>query len=132
MRPPVPIGVLVIGVYHSLIGGLNLLALGLLMIAAFTTAILIPPSLGGGLILVLLSFGLIFFAALHLSVGVGLWRGNRAALVGAIVLSGLLALGGAGIGAVEGEIVGLGSCLFHGGMTIYLLFSKTVHAAFSR
>ena len=133
MRPPVPIGALVIAVYHALIGGVNLLALGLLLIAVFSSAILVPAFLAGGVLLVLFCFGLIFFASLHLAVGVGLWRGNRAALVGAIVLSGLLGLSGLTVFSVEGEAtVGLGSALFHGGMTLYLLLSKKVHAAFSR
>ncbi len=107
MRAPVPFVAKLIGAYHVVIGGMNLLVLALLLIA-------------------------VFFAGLHVSVGVGLCRGNRAALIGAIVLSGLLALGGLGLGAAEQEAAGLGSAVFHGAMTLYLVLSKEVHAAFGR
>lgn len=132
MRAPVPIGAKLIGAYHVVIGGLNLLVLALLLIAVFSAALAVPSFLAGGFVILLLSLGFVFFAALHISVGVGLCRGKRAALLGAIVLSGLLTLGGLGIGAAEAEPAGLGSALFHGAMTLYLLLSKKVHAAFGR
>jgi len=132
MRAPVPLAAKLIGAYHVVIGGMNLLVLALLLIAVFSTALVAPTFLAGGIVVLLFSLGFVFFAGLHISVGVGLCRGNRAALIGAIVLSGLLALGGLGVGTVEGEAVGIGSAVFHGAMTLYLLFSKEVHAAFGR
>lgn len=132
MRAPVPLGAKLIGAYHVVIGGMNLLVLALMLIAVFTAALVAPPFLAGGLVVFFLSLGFVFFAAFHVSVGVGLCRGNRAALIGAIVLSGLMALSGLGWGAAEAEPAGVASAVFHGAMTLYLLLSKKVHAAFGR
>lgn len=132
MSAPVPIGARVIGAYHVFVGGVNFFALILLLIAVFSTVLVAPPFFSGAVFLVLFSMGLVFFGTFHMAVGVGLFRANRKALLCAILLSGLLTLWGLVVGAAAEETVGFGSCVFHGAMTAYLLFSKKVHAAFRR
>ena len=127
-----PLGVRLIGGWHVLVGGLHLFLLAILLLALFTSAIVLPPVLIGAVAVLLASCGLIALSLLHLWVGTGLWKGKRLALLGAIFLSGLLTLGGLGFGASgeEGAEIALGSVLFHGLITAYLLFSKEVKAAF--
>lgn len=127
-----PLGVRLIGAWHLLIGGLHLFFLGLLILAFFTSVIVMPPFLIGIVPVLLFSCVLIFLSVLHFWVARGLWKGKPSALLGAIFLSGMAFLGGLGYGAggEQGAGIALGTVAFHGLILCYLLFSREVKAAF--